>query len=264
MPKLTWSEPENRRYEIGVDRGVLYPVSSAGVPWNGLVSVNETASGGESNPFYLDGVKYYNRPGLEEFAATLEAFTYPTQFEECDGTMELVSGLFAEHQRRKPFGLCYRTRVGNSVDPNLGYKIHIIYNLMAEPSERTFQTLGENVDPTHFSWALSAIPKTFDGAKPTAHLVVDSTKTEPGTMASLEAILYGGDSSAARLPNPDELVELFTSGLPAGAFTVFDFGDGSFTMSGEDSEISTPIDGQFTLNTDNVTDNGDGTYTATS
>lgn len=264
MPKLTWSEPEKRLYEAGVDRGVLYPLSTAGVPWNGLVSVNEAPSGGGANPFYLDGVKHLNRPESEEFAATLEAFTYPPEFEECDGTLELVDGLFAGHQRRKPFGLSYRTRIGSAADPNAGYRIHLIYNITADPTERNHQTLSEDPTLETFSWALTAIPKKFAGAKPTAHLVVDTTKAEPSTVMSLESILYGTDSSAASLPEPADLIELFTSGLPTDSFIVTDNGDGTFTVTGSDAEVGSPIDGVFTLSSDNVVDNGDQTYTATS
>ena len=262
MPQLTWSEPESRQYETGIDRGVLYPPSSAGVPWNGLVSVNEAPIGGEANPFYLDGVKYLNRPGLEEFGATLEAFTYPREFEACDGTLELVDGLSAMHQRRRPFGLTYRTRIGNVANAKAGYKIHLIYNAMAEPTENNMQTTGETIELTTFSWNLTAVPEIFTGAKPTAHLIVDTTQTEPGTVATLEGILYGTDTSVAQLPDPDTLVEIFVNGLPAGAFTVTDNGDDTFTVSGSESEVQTPIGGQFVLSSDNVTDNGDGTYTA--
>lgn len=264
MPKLVWSEPENRRYETGVDRGVLYPVSSAGVPWNGLVSVNEAPSGGQAQPFYLDGIRHLNRPESEEFGATLEAFTYPPEFEECDGSLELVTGLFAGNQRRKPFGLCYRTKIGNAADANAGYRLHLLYNLTAEPTERTYQTLGDESDLATFSWALSGIPKKFAGAKPTVYLVVDSIKTEPSTLASLEALLYGTDSSAASLPDPDDLITLFTTGLPSDAFVVTDLGDGSFTIAGSDDEVQSPVDNVFTLDSENVIDNGDGTYTATS
>lgn len=264
MPKLTWSEPEKRTYETGVDRGVLYPTSSAGIPWNGLVSVNETPSGGGSNPFYLDGVKHLDRPETEEFGATLEAFTYPPEFEDHDGTLELVDGLSAMHQRRKPFGLTYRTRIGSASDANKGYKLHLLYNVMAEPSQRSYQTLGDQSNLTTFSWGLTAIPKIFAGAKPTAHLIIDTTKAAPETVTAIEALLYGTDSSASLLPEPETLIELFTSGLPVGAFIVTDNGDGTFTMAGSEVEVQTPIAGIFTLDSDQVTDNGDGTYTAIS
>lgn len=264
MPKLTWSEPEKRTYETGVDRGVLYPASSSGIPWNGIVAVNEAPSGGTANPFYMDGIKHLIRIESEEFGATLEAFAYPPEFEEYDGTMELVDGLYASHQRRKPFGLSYRTRIGSAANASAGYKIHIVYNAIAEPTERNYQTLSDESNLTTFNWKLSAIPKIFTGGKPTSHFVVDTTKTEPGTIAALEGLLYGTDSSAASLPDPDDLIELFTSGLPVGTFIVTNNGDGTFTMSGDETQVQTPIAGIFVLDTDQVTDNGDGTYTAVS
>jgi hypothetical protein len=264
LTRISWSDPSERRYEAGVDRGVLYPVSGHGVPWVGLISVNEAPTGGGSVPFYLDGIRFLNRPEGEEFAATIEAYTYPPEFGECDGTLQLHAGLFASHQRRKPFGLSYRTRVGTSTDPDLGYKIHLVYNAMAEPSERAHQTFSDSPEATTFSWNVSGIPVRLTGAKPTAHLVIDSTETDPIVLTALENMLYGSEDRTPGLPDPDDLLALFLTGGSTGGLTVTDNGDGTFTIVGTDDQVILLSDGQFQLSDGAVINNGDGTFTVTS
>jgi tRNA-binding EMAP/Myf-like protein len=183
-----------------------------------LISVNERPSGGAATPYYQDGIKYYNRMEAEEYAATLEAYTYPVEFEECDGTVEMAPGFYAMHQNRKPFALCYRSGIGNVLNPSAGYKLHLIYNVMAEPSEQSHQTLTDDPEIVSFSWSLSAIPTTVPGAKPTAHLVIDSTRLSLELLDQVEDIVYGTIETAPRMPTADELLSLSLD-LPEGTFT---------------------------------------------
>lgn len=215
MPRLNWSAIGQRFYEMGVDRGVLYVDSQPGVPWTGLISVSESPSGGEPKPYYVDGFKYLNVASSEEFAATIEAFSSPPEFDQCDGTRSIANGLFATQQPRKPFGFSYRTRIGNDVDgPRHAYKIHIVYNALAAPSSRNNQSMGSSIEPVGLSWSITTLPPSVLGLKPTAHFVVDSRKTPKNLLTTLEDILYGSASSAPRLPDAQELWDLFTSKGP--------------------------------------------------
>jgi hypothetical protein len=210
MTKLVWDAVGERRFEAGVDRGVLYLPSKSGVPWNGLVSVKQAASGGESKPYYIDGVKYLNESAPEEYVATLEAFTYPREFAECDGTAFEEHGLGYDLQPRKPFNLSYRTGLGNDVEGmQFGYKIHLLYNATAAPSAQDYTTQGASVNPSNFSWTLSAIPLIIPGRKPTPHLIVDSTLIEPARLLFLETILYGTRTTQPRMPTIAELNKVF-------------------------------------------------------
>ena len=224
MAKLTWDQTGERYYETGVKKGVLYPQSTEGkypkgVAWNGLTAVTESPSGAEANPFYADDIKYLNLISAEEFGASIGAYTYPEEFEQCDGSAELAPGVSAGQQPRKMFGLCYRTVLGNDVDGNEhGYKLHIIYNAMAAPSEREYASVNDSPEPIEFSWELTTTPVSVKGMKPTASLTIDSTKADPEKLAALEEILYGKDPSAEsagdgvepRLPLPDEIATLMT------------------------------------------------------
>lgn len=212
MPPLVWNAMGERYFETGVDRGVLYLDNEPGVAWSGLLSVEESPSGGESRPFYMDGIKYLNLPGREEFEATIEAYTYPEQFGQCDGTYAVGNGLFVKQQRRKPFGFCYRTRVGNDID-NIehAYKIHIVYDALAEPSSVTNESVNDEVEPLNFSWSVTTKPSVLRNFAPTANFVIDS-RTTPGEMLRrIEDILYGTEQEPARLPAAIELAYLFTS-----------------------------------------------------
>lgn len=217
MPQLlAWDQAGERLYETGVDRGVLYIPDvngdfNDGVAWNGLVSVSESPTGAESNAQYADNIKYLNLVAKEEFEATLEAFTYPDEFAQFDGAAEIQPGVQIGQQNRTPFGLCYRTLIGNDLQgTDLGYKLHIIYNALATPTEKAYGTVNESPEAITFSWDLTTTPVAVTGFKPTASVVIDSTKVEAADLTALEAILYGDDTGPTqpRLPLPDELVTL--------------------------------------------------------
>ena len=215
MAKLIWDQTGERLYETGTDHGVLYPQDSKGeypqgVAWNGLTAVTESPSGAEASPFYADNMKYLNLTSAEEFGATIEAYMYPDEFEECDGSAELAPGVVIGQQARKAFGLCYRTLLGNDVMGNdYGYKLHLIYGAKAAPSEKGYTTVNDSPEPITLSWELTTTPVAVDGHKPTANLTIDSTKVDPAKLAALEAILYGSETEEARLPLPSEIAEIF-------------------------------------------------------
>ena len=214
---VQWDQVGERRFETGVDHGVLYIPNDTGVydtgfAWNGLTAVNETPSGAEPTPLYADNIKYVELRSAEEFGATLEAFTYPDEFEECDGTASPAVGVTVGQQPRKPFGLSYRTKVGTDLDPEAGYKLHLVYGATASPSERAYNTVNDSPEATPFSWELSTTPVEVAGLKPTAILTIDSTKVDPTELATLETLLYGDDvgTTEPALPTPDEVIAIFT------------------------------------------------------
>ena len=211
MTKIVWDKTGERFYETGVSKGVLYVQSTEGaypkgVAWNGLTAVTESPSGAEATPLYADDTKYLNLMSTEEFGATIEAYTYPDEFAQCDGSAELATGVTIGQQPRKTFGMCYRTALGNDVDgSNHGYKLHIIYGALAAPSEKGYTTINDSPEAITFSWEVSTTPVNVTGFKPTASLVIDSTKVAAEKLTALEAILYGGESTEAKLPLPDEI-----------------------------------------------------------
>ena len=220
MAKLVWDKTGDRLYETGVKNAVLYVRDSGGayskgVAWNGITAITESPSGAESNPLYADDIKYLNLISNEDFGATIEAYTYPDEFAECDGSAELIAGVKIGQQKRKTFGLCYRTTLGNDVDGNdHGYKLHIIYGATAAPSERAYATINDSPEAITMSWELSTTPVTVTGFKPTAHLEIDSTKVKAEELTKFEEILYGKDGAeqaGPRLPLPDEIATLFTA-----------------------------------------------------
>jgi hypothetical protein len=212
MTRLEWDTVGERIFEAGVDHGVLYVDGSDGVPWNGLTSVSESSSGAELAEYYIDGIKYHQLLSAEEFIATIEAFTYPDEFDVCDGTRPAGNGLFMTQQTRKSFGLSYQSKIGNDVRGlDKGYKIHLVYNALAAPSSRQRNTLSENVEPMTFSWSITTKPQSFVGFKPTAHVVIDSVETPNDLMQDVIDILYGTDDTAARLPSVSELIAIFNS-----------------------------------------------------
>lgn len=235
MARILWGEVGQRFYEAGVDRGVLYVADLPGVPWNGLISVSETPSGGEQEPYYLDGVKYLETSAPEEFNATIEAFTYPPEFEQCDGSEEVFNGLSLRQRPRKPFGLSYRTKIGNDVDGlEHGYKLHLVYNALAAPTNRGNSSISDTIEPDILSWSISARPIHVPGYQPTAHFVVDSRRTDPLVLADLENILYGSDMVTAHLPTQEELFNTFQA---YSGFVVVDNGDGTFTVTAPDDVL---------------------------
>lgn len=214
MSKLVWDKISERFYETGIDRAVLYPATSTGtypkgVVWNGVTGVTESPSGAEATPVYADNQKYLTLMSLEEFGATIEAYTYPKEFEVCDGSAEIAPGVLIGQQNRQTFGLCYRTIKGNDTElDSHGYKIHIIYGCSASPSEKGFQTVNDSPEAITFSWEVTTTPVPVEGFKPTASLVIDSTVVDPTTLAEIEEILYGTAEDEAYLPLPDELMIL--------------------------------------------------------
>ena len=218
MPKLTWDNTGERIFETGVKQGVLYPIQSdgkytKGVAWNGLTAVTESPSGAEATALYADDIKYLNLLSNEEFGATIEAYTYPDEFAECDGSAELATGVMIGQQKRKVFGLCYRTTIGNDVEGNdYGYKLHLVYGCLAAPSEKGYSTINDNPDAITFSWEVSTTPVNVAGFKPTSQITIDSTKADPTKLAALEAILYGSADTEAKLPLPDEVATTMSAG----------------------------------------------------
>ena len=219
MAKLVWDKTGDRLYETGVKNGVLYiptaGVYSKGVAWNGLTAVTESPSGAEATALYADDTKYLSLMSAEEFGATIEAYTYPDEFAACDGSAELADGVMIGQQKRSTFGLCYKTTIGNDTEGNdHGYKLHIIYGALAKPSERAYATINDSPEAITFSWEITTTPVNVTGAKPTASLVIDSTKADPSKLAALEDILYGKDGEPGnepRLPLPDEIKTLMTA-----------------------------------------------------
>ena len=207
MSLIKWDAVGAHYYENGVDHGVLYALNAAtssgttwknGVPWNGLVSVTESPDGAEPTAIYADNIKYLNLLSVEEFKATIEAYTYPDEFAECDGSAELVaeSGVYVSQQDRKPFCLCYRTKIGNDLSPDAGFKLHLIYNALAAPTERAYETINDSPEAITFSWEISTTPVEVEGFKPTAHIVIDSTKVPTAKMKQIMDALYGVDADA--------------------------------------------------------------------
>lgn len=213
MSRIVWDQTGERFYETGVKQCVLYVqeggVYPKGVPWNGITAVTESPSGAEATPLYADDVKYLNLVSTEELGATIEAYMYPEEFEQCDGSAVIATGVSIGQQARKTFGLCYRTTVGNDIVNNAyGYKLHIIYGALAAPSEKAYATINDSPEAITFSWEVSTTPVTVTGHKPTASVVIDSTKVDAEKLAALEDILYGTAEAEARLPLPDEIVSI--------------------------------------------------------
>jgi hypothetical protein len=247
MTQLSWGDYGERYFETGVDRGVLYVDDQDGVVWNGLVAVNESSSGADTSPYYLDGIKYTNRVGIEDFSATIEAYTYPEEFALCDGSAELYQsqGLFATQQRRKSFGLSYRTRIGNDdKGVDFGYKIHIIYNALATPSERQYQSLGDETEPNIFSWELSTTPVVVPGVMRSAHLVIDTRQAWSWAVTAVEEVLYGTEDTPPTLPSPQELMDLFADNA---LLKIIDNGDGTWTAEGPDEAITMLTTDEFQI-----------------
>ena len=221
MSRIVWDKTGERYYETGVKQGVLYPIQSdgkytKGVAWNGLTAVTESPSGAEATPLYADDIKYLNLISNEEFGCTIEAYTYPDEFAECDGSAALATGVMIGQQKRKIFGLSYRTAFGNDVDgTDHGYKLHLVYGCLAAPSEKAYATINDSPEAITFSWEVTTTPVSVTGFKPTSQITIDSTKVKAEKLTALEDILYGKDgenetATEPRLPLPDEIATLFT------------------------------------------------------
>lgn len=217
MAKLVWDATGERKYETGVRNGVLYVMDESGtypkgVAWNGLTAVTESPSGAEATALYADDVKYLNLISAEEFGATIEAYTYPDEFAQCNGEASLVNGVTIGQQPRKTFGMAYRTVLGNDVEnESYGYKLHLIYGAVASPSEKAYATINDSPEAITFSWELKTTPVVVNGFKPTASLTIDSTKANAEKLTALEDILFGSESGEARLPLPNEIATLMNA-----------------------------------------------------
>lgn len=214
MSKIIWDAVGEKHYETGVDHGVLYRqnetgVYSTGVPWNGLTAVTETPSGAEPTDLWADNIKYATLRSAEAFGMTIEAYTYPAEFAECDGSAEPVDGVYIGQQNREPFGFCYRTMEGNDATAGAeNYKLHLIYGCTASPSEKAYSTINDSPEAINFSWEVTTVPVNVTGFKPTACMVIDAAKVAKEKMTALEEILYGSEQNPARLPLPDEVIAL--------------------------------------------------------
>ena len=278
MSRIIWDAVGEHKYETGVDHGVLYPLNTTtkqydnGVAWNGLTSVSESPSGAESNPQYADNIKYLDLYSAEEFAATVECFTYPKEWEECDGSVSPVEGVNVYQQSRKTFGLCYRTKIGNDVNPDLGYKLHLIYNAKATPSERAYNTVNESPEALNFSYTVSTTPVDVPGYKATSLLTIDSTKYTTdearARLAALENILYGTDSTPGSPAVYEEDLgaafdvtkEYYTEA--GGVYTKFDIFEQTSDVSFQTGVDYYEKDGDvYTLTADTVMDAGKTYYT---
>ena len=225
MSRLVWDKVGERLYETGVSRGVLYPVDengaySTGVAWNGLTAVNEAPSGAEATPLYADDIKYLNLLSNEDYAATIEAYTYPDEFAACDGSVELATGVMIGQQKRKMFGFCYKTKVGNDTEgTDYGYKLHLVYGALAAPTDKGYATINDSPEAITFSWEISTTPVNVEGFKPTAHLTIESWNADETKLKALEDILYGTNGTGEpatggtepRLPLPDEIATLMAT-----------------------------------------------------
>ena len=217
MAKLVWDATGEKLFEAGVDHGVLYPVGTngtypKGVVWNGRISLSEAPEGGDENAFYADNIKYGVLRGTEDFGGSIEAYTYPDEWEACDGSATLATGAVVSQQNRKAFGLSYRTLIGSDVDGlDHGYKLHLVYGATASPSEKSRETINDSPDASSMSWDFTTVPVNVTGFKPTSHVIIDSTKATESGLAALEAALYGSEEAEARLPLPDEVKTLLST-----------------------------------------------------
>jgi len=218
MPKIIWDNTGEKFFETGVSNGVLYPRATdgtypKGVAWNGLTTVTESPSGAEPTALWADNIKYLNLISAEEYGATIEAYTYPDEFIPCDGSAELSEGVYVGQQNRQSFGMAYKSLVGNDVEgTNLGFKLHIIYNAIASPSEKPYATVNDTPEAITFSWEISTTPVAVEGMKPTASIVIDSRKADSAKLVLLEAALFGSESEEAHLPSPAEIAAIFADG----------------------------------------------------
>lgn len=257
MTKLVWGTVGSRFYEAGVDQGVLFVPGQDGVAWNGLTAVNEKPTGADPMPFYLDGYKYVNLSAGEEFEATIEAFSAPSQFAVCDGTASINNGLMLTQQPRAQFAFSYRTKMGNDINGlDYGYKIHLVYNALAAPAQKNNASVADKTDPLTLSWDITTAPPRVIGYKPTAHVVIDTTQTPADLLALFESMLYGDDSNTSSLIAIQDLLTMFA---PGWEFTASLNDDGSYNMGGH-TVLMTDTGITFTADDDSIVDNGDGSF----
>jgi hypothetical protein len=263
VTQLVWAETGKRFYETGIDRGVLYVDSDPGVAWSGLISLDETPSGGEAQAYYIDGIKYLNVAAPEEYEATLIAFYSPEEFDVCDGVAPVRPGMRVAQQSRKPFCLTYRTRIGNDLaGADYGYKIHLIYNALVKPAQHTYNTNNSN-DPSvpTLSWGITTKPVEIAEATRSSHIIIDSTTTPITVVAALEAILYGTDIGIPRFPTPAEMYLLFDDTTD---FVVTDLTGGEFSISGSLTAVIDLGGGEWKITSDTVVVVDDDHYSISS
>lgn len=257
MTRLKWNTPGDRFYETGVDRGVLY-IDGKGVPWSGITSVVEVVDGGDPKQYYLDGQNYRNIAARQQFKATIKAFFSPPEFDACDGVKALTDGLFVSQQKRKSFGFSYRSKLGNDLEGvEHGSKIHLVYNALAAPSERSYNSMSNEINLEPLSWDIVSKPVKVPGAAPSAHLVIDTSKLYPWVTNMLEDILYGDESTPARLPQPEEILTVIQDNS-AYELTVFE--NGTFTIAAPDAAVRMVAEGQWELDWDAARYISDDTY----
>jgi hypothetical protein len=258
MSRLTWANFGERFYELGIDRGVLYVDSDAGVAWSGLVSIAETPSGGGAKPFYVDGYKYLNIADSEEFEAKISAFYSPPEFDVCDGITEIQPGLYATQQRRKPFGLSYRTKIGNDIDgENHSYKIHLVFNALAEPTDHTYASLDDKNDAPVLAWSMTTKPVLIPGVGYASHLVINAGEATPYALNQLEEMLYGTDDDPPRLPTGPEVAAMFEDAAP---LTVLDAGDNQYIISGSGLAVADIDEYTYQITGDTIVEIDADTY----
>lgn len=259
--KISWDQPANRIFETGLDRGVLYPRGFKGVPWNGLISVDE--NGGESSvAYYVDGRPFLYLPKPKEFSATLKAYTYPDEFSALMGEVEAADGMYLDSQMGDVFDLCYRTLIGNSIEgADFGYKLHLVYNASVAPVSRSYGTLADTINPVEFSWDINAVPIAVPGYRATAHITIDTRHADPARLVDLEAMLYGTANSDGYMPRPEDILDMLTFG---DTIEIIDNGDGTWTARGSYKNIYKLSAGVFEIDNVNAVDHGDGTYTISS
>lgn len=257
MTALAWDELGTRTYESGLDRGVLYIPSGIAVSWNGLISVSEKSDGGNHTAHYIDGQKYADLITGENYRATIEAYTYPDEFERFNGIEPITFGMMATNQPRTRFGLSYRTKVSNDLTEDLGYKIHLVYNVTALPAQVTHNTLSSSAEPERFSWDIVATPMPIVGMRPTAHIIIDPRDYPPEAVASVETALYGDGSTDAYLPTPAQLLDILNNYW----LLVVDNGNGTWTATGPASYFDVVTADEFSIDAETVTYSDADTYT---
>lgn len=255
MTRVSWSNPGDKRYELGVDRGVLY-VDDQSAAWNGLVSIDESPSGGGIRSYYQDGQKYLHIADREEYSANLSAFYSPELFDKCDGTWSMAPGVSVTQQKRKQFGLTYRTKIGNDLNEELGHKIHLVYNALATPSSRNYQTKGDSPEAMTMSWSIQTRATSLPGMAPGSHIVIDTTEVGATALSAFEDILYGNEMDHARLPTPAEVADIFEV-----IFEVIDNLDGTYTISGTDVQVTKLNAILYSVTEDGVVMDNSTTYT---
>lgn len=261
VTRLSWSNPSDRTYETGLDRGVLYPKGAAAVAWNGLTAVDE--NGGESaTAYYVDGRPFLYLPKPKEYAATLKAFTYPDAFSAMMGVTEATDGMFLDSQMGDSFDLSYRTLVGDGTNgEQVGYKIHLVYNATVAPAAISYATLSTEVNPVEFSWEIQAVPVLVEGFRATAHIIIDTRNMDASHITTIEAMLYGTGNTDGFMPTPAKILDLLSFG---DTILILDNGDGTWTAKGSYKNLYLIGDGIFQIDNVDAIDNGDGTYTVSS